>query len=65
MGGHQSKRNEGTAIHAIILFNYMTLVNKILNFKVVDGRLVRYGKQLEAEEDAQEVLTQFFKYFYF
>ena len=45
--------------------NYMTLVNKILNFKVVDGRLVRYGKQLEAEEDAQEVLTQFFKYFYF
>ena len=28
----------------------MTLVNKILNFKVVDGRLVRYGKQLEAEE---------------
>ena len=39
----------------------MTLVNKILNFKVVDGRLVRNGKKLEAEEDAQEVLSQFFK----
>ena len=41
--------------------NYLTLVNEILNFKVVDGRLVRNGENLEAEEDAQEVLTQFFK----
>ena len=43
------------------LYAAIYIIYQILNYKVIDGYLFRDGENLEAEEDAQEVLTHFFK----